>query len=69
MLVLYRDWPPDLVDTFLAWENANEMTTLFWQDAPAGYVHWKYGNVGRSMTYAEHLENPREGVVVSRMFR
>ena len=64
LLILYRDWPPDLVDTFLAWENARELDALFWKDAPLGYVHWKYGDVGRPMTYVQHLGSPREGVVV-----
>lgn len=58
MLALYRDWPPDLVDTFLEWERRRR----YGEYSPSGYIHWDEG-----MSYADHLAHPREGVV--RMWR
>ncbi len=67
-LALYRDWPPDLVDTFLAWEQLDHQAwnPHFFDDAPPGYVHWKHGDLGRPMSYAEHLANPQEYVRIRR---
>lgn len=53
-LALYRDWPPDLVDTFLDWDRHPRR---YGYHSPAGMIHWEEG-----MNYKDHLADPHEGV-------
>lgn len=53
---LYRDWPPDLVDTFLAWEHRKRIGE--W--SPKGYVAWQEGQ-----SYAQYKADPhKDGVIM-----
>ncbi len=61
LLEIYRDWPPDRVDEFLAWDNASPMSTLYWADSPKGYVSWQQG-----MSYKAYKRQTHEGVVLRR---
>jgi len=59
-LAQYRDWPPDLVDTFLDWENARPTNPLFMADAPKGYADWSQGH-----TYDYYQSHPMN-ITISR---
>ncbi len=61
LLAIYRDWPPDMVDEFLAWDHASPLSVLYWSDAPKGYASWQIG-----LSYAAYKLRPWPSCTVRR---